>query len=476
MKSRALCESRRPRFGALCALREGFVRRPPLCARHGAADRRARTAAALIPALLFAAAPLSAEQPQGGRQDGAHAQTINHVRFAEQADSSAARLSVTPQPALFSAGTQDSALRTAAAPSEFPAAQSVNLSAGLRNTALFPAARLPAQDRSRRPENPFLAARALSAPESAETRTLSARGSDFRFYASAFADLRYGTINEYLYKSDGGEYKKISELDWDLKPVWYLGGTVGLSWRFLALSLSAAGSLPAACGSMEDSDWLDLTHVKNIYSVSEETVQSGFESRIRFGGNATLTPLLSLHPGVSAEYGRISIQAEDGYGWYGDADHSAAGTNVAWNSGYATFFPSGSLYGIDYTRSTFTAWTGAALEFVPAEFLSARFGIGVAPFSYTKAIDRHHGSGGGTYYLDKVYGVFKSIRLGLSLSCRFARHFSADALFLWTKTRKTKGKTYMSDSENGPYYRLNGYKGGVSGDYADISLALRFDL
>lgn len=289
---------------------------------------------------------------------------------------------------------------------------------------------------------------------------------------SGVAYQRYARLSEYVFIEDGG---KLSELDWDESPALCFGGRLDVSARDWNVFLSAAGCVPDRCGSMADSDWLAADGVKNVYSVHYGSVMSGLTVEAGTGWTADLSPRLRLTPSFSVSYERVSLRAENGRGWYGDAAHSSTGEDVPYDSSAAAYLPQGSLYGVDYTRSAIAVWTGAALEIALPPF-TVRIGAGAAPLTYIKAVDHHHDGEGGVYYLDRIFGVFASGRVGISVSVPFSEHLAFGAGFLMTGTRDVRGRTYVSYSEDGPYTRQDGYESGAGGHSADIALTVRFGL
>mgnify|MGYP002508883939 CR=1 FL=1 len=74
---------------------------------------------------------------------------------------------------------------------------------------------------------------------------------------------------ESVFEKKNNEYKKLSHLNWQHLNNVYLGGNVTFSFWDFDLSVSAAGFIPKRSGTMDDSDWINLDSVKNIYSISE---------------------------------------------------------------------------------------------------------------------------------------------------------------------------------------------------------------
>ena len=110
------------------------------------------------------------------------------------------------------------------------------------------------------------------------TQNLAAR--DWCISVTPIFSVGFGTIGEYVYIKDvSGTNKKISELDWDVKPSLQYGGRVGVSWKALAVSGFAFGAVPMRSGAMKDSDW-DENGIKNIFSVHENALAAASHIRL----------------------------------------------------------------------------------------------------------------------------------------------------------------------------------------------------
>lgn len=288
------------------------------------------------------------------------------------------------------------------------------------------------------------------------------KNGDWDFFITPLTGMQYGTLNEYVFEKDSsGDWQKLSELDWDIKPRWYMGVSVTGGWRFISLSGYCSFAFPGRCGSMYDSDWIELNNVKNDYSISENTLSKEYS----FGGRITAhwKPLrlfgFSLYTACDYDYG--AFKAQNGYGWYGDE-------NVSYDSADAAAV---SLLGIDYFRETVTVWTGCTLLYTPSSHLGFGLQFAAAPYTYVNSLDHHYG---GYYYRDIMYGVFSSLQTELTVSYMFTQQISLSLAAKYTLINTLTGSDYISTSENGTYYYESGVRAGAGGNYADIQLALTY--
>jgi|WetSurMetagenome_2_1015567.scaffolds.fasta_scaffold94579_2 hypothetical protein len=295
---------------------------------------------------------------------------------------------------------------------------------------------------------------------------------DWSFSIIPLAGMHYGTLNEYVFEKDSnGNQQKLSELNWDIKPFWYMGASVTGSGRFISLSGYCSFAFSGRCGSMYDSDWLELNNLKNNYSISENILSKAYSLGGRIAAHWKPLRLFgfSLYTASDYEYG--AFKAQNGYGWYGDSDRSATKKNVSYDSADAQYMASGSLLGINYFRETVTIWTGCTLLYTPFSHLSFELQFAAAPYTYVNSLDHHCG---GYYYRDIMYGVFSSLQTGLTVSYICTQKISLSLAAKYTLINTLTGSDYISTSENGTYYYASEVLAGAGGNYADIQLALTY--
>lgn len=281
---------------------------------------------------------------------------------------------------------------------------------------------------------------------------------------------RIGTVGEYVFQSDG---KKMSQLNWDLKPLLYFGGEAAVSWRFLSLSLYGKNALPMRSGDMEDSDWLDSLGRKNVYSISNNFI---LDDSFSVGGTFMYThdfaTLFALRALASLDFSRTSFKASDGRQW--DGRDGIGNPVYAYNDPRATI---GYLPGdvISYRQDVFSVWLGIGGDF---KFIDDRlklsFSLAAAPYLYVQALDHHIERS--TYFLDVIESVFSAYKIGAAVSFDITKSFSLSLDAAWIFSRTMRGNTYASYSQKGPW-RKNTGGSGASFNYADISIAgaYRFD-
>ncbi len=160
----------------------------------------------------------------------------------------------------------------------------------------------------------------LAAPAFAEDVTVT---------ASAGTGAMYGLAREIVYdtsKSTGSSYT-LSELDWDITPLFYTRAALDLTTAAgFAASLDARIGVPGKTGTSTDSDWLNvnpyndpsLTNYLHLDCITERAILLDAQAGWRFA----LASWLSLEPFAAFGFMDFKWTARDGYfqyppNWFG---------------------------------------------------------------------------------------------------------------------------------------------------------------
>jgi len=132
----------------------------------------------------------------------------------------------------------------------------------------------------------------------------------------------YGQSIEIVYPYDTPA-KYLSELLWDMKPVYYLGlqadferyNIINDSGLFASLTFNVG--IPAVSGIMEDRDWMN-THNEALTHYSKHTnkTREFFWLDAAFGFSIPINNFFNLKPFLNAGWMRFAFTARDGYGEY----------------------------------------------------------------------------------------------------------------------------------------------------------------
>ncbi|MDR2468821.1 MAG: omptin family outer membrane protease [Spirochaetaceae bacterium] len=141
---------------------------------------------------------------------------------------------------------------------------------------------------------------------------------------STSAGALLGRSEEIVFWGESDTY--LSQLLWDMLPVWYFGVSFELAPAnelfqndfFLMLSLQSG--LPGKSGVMQDRDWMpgSQTFSGELTDFSEHTNKTRglFMLEAKTGWNFPLDHSLALRPYLNLSYYYFSFAAQDGYGKY----------------------------------------------------------------------------------------------------------------------------------------------------------------
>ncbi|MBP3561883.1 MAG: omptin family outer membrane protease [Treponema sp.] len=281
--------------------------------------------------------------------------------------------------------------------------------------------------------------------------------------------LRNGTLIESVFEKSNNEYKKLSHLNWQHLNNVYLGGNVTLSFWDFNLSVSAAGFIPKRSGTMDDSDWINLDSVKNIYSISENYLWRSAFTGVNLKYDFDILNWLSISPAFAFDYNYTYFNAKNGYGWYATSNYTGTGQNESWDSPYAKFFPKGKLYGITYNRMSLETWLGFSVAFLPIKQLQIELSAFINPVVYMESFDHHEKKG---YYADIAYNYFESFKAKIDITGNITKSISVSLNSTLKFIPETLGEAYYShDNSDYSYIPLTSTKSGSGEFIVDISLS-----
>jgi|GEM_PF-7109050 len=144
---------------------------------------------------------------------------------------------------------------------------------------------------------------------------------DFSIEIAAMTGMSYGELGEYVFTST----KKLSELNWELKPVFTAGLSLAAVFQnSFFLGFAWQSGYTRESGNMEDSDWqASDPSIKTNYSRSESVTDSLHETDLNFGAMFPFGDIffLSLHAGYQFKY--FQMVARNGYLQYDPLPYDA---------------------------------------------------------------------------------------------------------------------------------------------------------
>lgn len=296
--------------------------------------------------------------------------------------------------------------------------------------------------------------------------------SGFHINVSPFFGVKNGTQGEYVYIDKD---KNLSQLDWKMEKLFYLGAESKLLYKNFFFTLSGAGYFPKSSGTMTDSDWLGIGtgfSEKTNISYNENKIDKGFFLTTDAGYNFPIFSKLSLKISLGFEYNYYFFKASNGYGWYGDP-------STAYYDKNAIFYDKGELGSITLERKDFSMLLKLNPVFYITKYveLSPYFQTGI--FSFFKEIDNHlpvNATSGGVYYYDEGSCYFKTNRFGMDLTGNISEVFSVNFKYSYTFTTRFIADLYQNtESEEGPF-KKDSIKSAFDQSYHNFAVGLIFKL
>jgi len=204
-----------------------------------------------------------------------------------------------------------------------------------------------------------------------------------------------GQLEEIVYPPSGYHAEKLSQLLWDVKPVFYYGLSLDFSriqpldkWGGFA-TLSLRNGIPGKSGEMEDRDWVSkendsLTHL----SVHDNYTNELFLFDASAGFSFPIRKIL-LKPYVTMSYMRFSFTGQHGHGTYAreiGGDYSGVFASIKDNPKYESFANWEKV--INYTQSWLTVAPGISASYYFNRFYGELF-FNISPLVSCAGVDEH---------------------------------------------------------------------------------------
>jgi len=244
----------------------------------------------------------------------------------------------------------------------------------------------------------------------------------------------HGQSLEYVYSEPGQTASEIlSELTWEVKPVFYYGfyldfSRIDLMSRpgFFASVSFKAGVLPSDTGLMEDRDWMskENTGVTHFSSHTNKT-REFLSVDAAVGASIPVRTYFYLKPFLSGSWTHFSFAGRDGYGEYPWGTESFEGEEV-----------------IRYKQDWFLIAAGFSIGTKLLSPFSFDISFQISPLTYCQAIDEH-------IMRNETYLDYSALGLFLEPSGRIS--FSAQRIEFsletaWRFTGKTRGDSFLLSS------------------------------
>jgi outer membrane protease len=268
----------------------------------------------------------------------------------------------------------------------------------------------------------------IASPLGAETVGAGGFRFPYTFSAAASAGLIYGQGEEIVYKNPGND-SYLSQLLWDMKPLFYVGSSLNFSRSNpregigIFSDLTVRLGIPAGTGKMEDRDWLAsdsyLTHLSSHHNETQGSLFLDFS----LGFSFPVFPRILFKFYGSLVYMSLSWSARDGYFQYAAEDNNGY---PPWDESIPKVYMFGTV--INYSQKWLIISPGIALSVSLFPFLEAEFSFQIGPPVLCAAQDEHiqkkviyrDDLSGGIYLEPRGKLIFSPLtRVELSLECSY---------------------------------------------------------
>ena len=269
------------------------------------------------------------------------------------------------------------------------------------------------------------------------------RTNAYAFSPSTNFGIFYGQTKEIVYASPIYKSEMLSELLWDIKPVFYNGLSLDFSrerpmekWGFFS-TLSLKIGFPGKSGKMEDRDWMSventaLTH----YSIHDNNTNELFFVDLSAGFSFPFGQSLLLKPYIAMSYMRFSFTGQYGQGTY--ARHLGGGTYAPIDDEPNRQSFSEWKKVINYTQSWLSAAPGIALGFYFSRFYSELF-FNISPLISCRGLDEHLTNS--KIFKDYMRGGIL-LEPGFHFSYLIGKRLEFSLDFSWRYMGGTRGETW----------------------------------
>jgi len=214
--------------------------------------------------------------------------------------------------------------------------------------------------------------------------------SDYEFSVTPSIGMLYGRANEIVYKdSVSGDF--LSELQWNIKPLFYTGlaADIGPADSFAKLgfigSLSFKMGIPQKTGITEDRDWDDTYYWVPSGTLTNYSRHNNFTERaimadLSLGYSFPLLNFIALGINLDFSFMHYYWNAKDGYYQYLDIGQT-------WADGIPKISVEGTV--MEYTQNWFILSPGVLIKFRLGSYFSLNGNFNYSPLIYCADIDEH---------------------------------------------------------------------------------------
>jgi outer membrane protease len=284
----------------------------------------------------------------------------------------------------------------------------------------------------------------------------------------------YGQAEEIVYPDASTVAPLLSQLLWDMKPVWYNGllldfGRINplTQWSVIA-NFSFKYGVPGKSGVMEDRDWQStendaLTNFSSHDNITREVIMLDAAAGIAI----PIQSLFLLKVFAQASYMRFSFSGMDGYAIY--ARDLGKGKFAPIDDDPGTYTFSGKV--INYTQEWMVVALGHSFSVNFYDHFSAGWSILISPLVFCTGLDEHIERR--LQFNDYMQGGL-FLEQGAELSFAATQWLTLSVDCFWRYISGTKGENYIRTYGKGSY--LPGGAAGAGLSIIDAAVCIKVRL
>jgi outer membrane protease len=290
-------------------------------------------------------------------------------------------------------------------------------------------------------------------------------------YALSFSPqfgFLYGQGEEQVYLSEDSD-KLLSQLLWDLKPLYYGGMKLEFARRDplagfgLFSTLFLKFGIPMETGVMEDRDWQEPGGRLTKYSRHDALSNGALILDLAAGPNIPAGPFLAFRPSLGFSYNRFSWTGRDGY------KHYSKSNSVPLEDSDPRIPISGTV--VSYSQDWLYMPLGFSLLIMPGRRFSGILWLYAGPVFKFAGLDNHHLTF--FQYKDESKGGY-FLEPGGEFRFSPGERFSLRVYGSWRRlAAKSHGKTYSRFTGGDAWNFLGNTAGGL---FQTMDLGLGFEV
>lgn len=287
-----------------------------------------------------------------------------------------------------------------------------------------------------------------------------------------FSVFHYGSQSESVFFEKNSDGKRLlSYLEWEQKPIFLQGIEATATYNKFSLGASIAGAFPSSCGTVYDSDYINVENfpncadeyasIKTNYTESECSLDRYYIINATSSYTFSFDSVFSLSPYFRFSYMYNSFYAIGCNGKYNTSTLQSNGYYGAWN-GEGSYTISNTGTCMQLQRNSYITWIGAKAVNHFSNRIELAFDISLCPFMYVQSLDSHLLTG--QYYLDTMSGFVCGTYTGIEFSYAVNKIFSFSITCSGTFIGTLYGSDYHSSNKNANYMNSS-YTNGSNNYY-----------